>query len=325
MLQQTKLQDFHYFCTVNILCEMENSRIHIPNEKENESIGSSFNHLVKVVEETERTLGKVVWDFSDVTFLHPFFLAPLAIYKSQTVKEIVCESISLPMQSYLNSIYFDRMLHFENAAKETAEMVIEQYASHTHIPLCSFSMTDANKDAFSSIARDLIVRQAKVGAGISTPISYFISELIDNIFEHSESPNGFLFSQFLEQEGCIDLCIADSGITIFKSYEKAGLFQEEIGQDESESLRLANEGRSTKNRPGAENRGYGISTSKRMLVEGLGGSFFMLSGSAFHRYEKSDINYYADVGKFFHWKGTLILLRIPISAPSNFNYIDYLE
>ena len=88
---------------------------------------------------------------------------------------------------------------------------------------------------------------------------------------------------------------------------------------------MANEGRSTKNRPGAESRGYGISTSKRMLVEGLGGSFFMISGGAFHRYEKNSLNYYAEVKDFFHWNGTLILLRIPINTPDNFNYINYLE
>lgn len=216
---------------------MQPARIHIPNVREDERIGSSFNHLIRVVEETNHAQSKVIWDFKDVHFLHPFFLAPLAIFKCQSEKEIRCE----------------------------------------------------------------------------------------NIYEHSESPNGYLFSQFLEHEGCIDLCIADTGITIFRSYEKAGLFQAEIGQDESEALRMANEGRSTKNRPGAESRGYGISTSKRMLVEGLGGSFFMISGGAFHRYEKNSLNYYAEVKDFFHWNGTLILLRIPINTPDNFNYINYLE
>lgn len=303
---------------------MQPARIHIPNVREDERIGSSFNHLIRVVEETNHAQSKVIWDFKDVHFLHPFFLAPLAIFKCQSEKEIRCENISLPMQSYLNNIFFDRTLHFENAAKETAEMVMEQYAEKSYVPLCSFSMTDANKDAFGAIVRDIIVRQTK-STKISTPISYFLGELIDNIYEHSESPNGYLFSQFLEHEGCIDLCIADTGITIFRSYEKAGLFQTEIGQDESEALRMANEGRSTKNRPGAESRGYGISTSKRMLVEGLGGSFFMISGGAFHRYEKNSLNYYAEVKDFFHWNGTLILLRIPINTPDNFNYINYLE
>ena len=105
--------------------------------------------------------------------------------------------------------------------------------------------------------------------GFNTPISYFLSELIDNIYEHSGSPNGYLFSQYLELEQCINLCIADSGITIPGNYKRANLYQQEIDNDPAAALRLANEGRSTKNRPETENRGYGISTSKRMLVEGL--------------------------------------------------------
>ena len=47
-------------------------------------------------------------------------------------------------------------------------------------------------------------------------------------------------------------------------------------------MQAANRGISTKNLPEAENRGFGIVTSKRMLVNGLGGYFLMLSGSALH-------------------------------------------
>lgn len=302
-------------------------RVIIPNVCEDELMGGSFNHLVQVVEQTRQTYrgDTVVWDFREVNFLHPFFLAPLAIFRQQADRDIRCENITLQMQSYLNGIHFDRMLHFENATNETAEHVMDQYADRNHIPLCSFSMTDDNKDAFCSIARNIIVRQTRVGTAVTTPISYFLSELIDNIYEHSGSPNGYLFSQYLEREQCINICIADNGITIPGNYQRVGLYQKEIDGNPAEALRLANEGRSTKNRPETENRGYGISTSKRMLVEGLGGSFFMLSGSAFHRYEHQSLNYYANISSFFHWDGTLILLRIPLNAPEGFNYINYIE
>ena len=54
------------------------------------------------------------------------------------------------------------------------------------------------------------------------------------------------------------------------------------------------------------------------------GGFFMLSGGAFHRYENG-ANDYIDLKKFFDWKGTVVLMRIPVNPPSDFNYIDYLE
>lgn len=302
-------------------------RVFVPNVCGEEFKGDSFNQLVRMIEQTRR-VGKddsVVWDFHDITSLHPFFLAPLAFFRQQSGQDIRCENISLQMQSYLNGIHFDRMLHFKNATRETAEQVMAQYADRNYIPLCSFSMTDGNKDAFYSITRNIIVRQTRIGLAVSTPISYFLSELIDNIYEHSGSPNGYLFSQYLENNQSINLCIADDGVTIPGNYQRTGLYQQEIDGNPAEALRLANEGRSTKNRPETENRGYGISTSKRMLVEGLGGSFLMLSGSAFHRYESHSLNYYANIGSFFHWDGTLIMLRIPVNAPNEFNYINYLE
>jgi hypothetical protein len=44
----------------------------------------------------------------------------------------------------------------------------------------------------------------------------------------------------------------------------------------------ANQGISTKNLPNAENRGYGILTSKKMIIGGLSGNFIMLSGNALY-------------------------------------------
>lgn len=299
--------------------------IQIPNVAEETRIGSSFNYLIKVISKTDAAEGKIVWDFSEVKFLHPFFLAPLAIYKSTSGKDIECVGMSLRVQSYLNSIYFDRLLHFEDEKKEDVDKVMDAYLEKNYIPVCSFAMTDSNKNAFGSVIQHIITTQTNIGNAGITPISYFISELLDNVYEHSKSKNGYVFSQYLAREGAINLCIADSGITVFKSYQEAGLHQEEIGNDEATALWLANEGYSTKNLPNAENRGYGISTSKRMLVEGLNGSFFMLSGNAFHRYERNQENYYVNLKDVFRWNGTIILLRIPVNVPEGFNYYDYLE
>ncbi len=296
--------------------------VKIPNVAEEVRIGYSFNYLVRVIAETEAAEA-VQWDFTGVTFLHPFFLAPLSIYKNTSGKNIECINIPLRIQSYLNSICFDRMLHFGSEKREDVEAVIQKYTDKTYLPLCSFAMTDANKDTFGSIIQSVLTKQAGIGRGGSS-LSYLISELLDNIYEHSRSSYGYVFSQYLEREGVIDLCIADRGITIAGSFQQAGLYQDEIDGSETEALKLANEGYSTKNRPEAENRGYGISTSKEMLVVGMKGAFFMLSGGAFHRYENC-ANDYIDLRNLFRWQGTVILMRIPVVLPEGFNYIDYLE
>ena len=311
------------FAPDNNSCSMEKRIVKIPNIAGEVRIGFSFNYLIKVIAETEASEA-VLWDFTGVTTLHPFFLAPLAIYKNTSGRNIECVNMSLRLQSYLNSICFDRMLHFDRDSREDIEAVMAQYLDRTYIPLCSFAMTDANKDSFGSIMQRIITKQTNIGRGGGSSLSYLISELLDNIYEHSHSKNGYVFSQYLEHEGMIDLCIADTGVTIFNTFKNAGLYQKEIDNNEVEALKLANEGYSTKNRPEAENRGYGISTSKEMLVVGMKGAFFMMSGGAFHRYENG-ANDYIDLKDLFNWKGTVILMRIPVNLPEGFNYIDYLE
>ncbi len=303
---------------------MNNIRVvRIPNATEEVRIGYSFNYMIRVIAETEAA-DAVLWDFADVTFLHPFFIAPLAIYKNTSGKDIKCINMSLRIQAYLNSICFDRMLYFDQEKRDDVESVMQKYTDKSFLPLCSFAMTNANKDAFGSIMKAVLMKQTNIGPKGNSSLSYLISELLDNIYEHSQSPYGYLFSQYSEKEGVINLCIADTGISIAGSFEKAGLYQEEIDGNEAEALKLANEGYSTKNRPEAENRGYGISTSKAMLVNGMKGAFFMLSGGAFHRYENGT-NYYIDLKNIFRWIGTIVLMRIPVVLPDDFNYIDYLE
>jgi hypothetical protein len=113
--------------------------VKIPNVSEEVRIGYSFNYMIKVMSETE-TADVVQWDFADVTFLHPFFLAPLAIYKNTSGKNIECINMSLRIQSYLNCICFDRMLHFGQEKREDIEAVMQKYTDKTYLPLCSFSI-----------------------------------------------------------------------------------------------------------------------------------------------------------------------------------------
>ena len=90
-----------------------------------------------------------------------------------------------------------------------------------------------------------------------------------------------------------------------------------------EAIKAANRGISSKNLPDAENRGYGIYTSKRMLVEGLGGQYLMISGGNFYLKSPGFDSFYSlPVG--LRWNGTIIALRIPYNV-EEFNYVNYLE
>ena len=113
----------------------------------------------------------------------------------------------------------------------------------------------------------------------------------------------------MNQQGYIHICLADDGITVYGSYIRAKKYLDQI-DSEAEALKMANDGYSTKDLPAAENRGYGISTSKDMLVNGLGGAFFMLS---------------VNLPETIRWNGTVILMKIPVKVRDGFRCIDYIS
>jgi len=294
----------------------------IPNVDRDERIGSVFNHLFRVIYQTEEIDDKdVVWDFKNASFFHPFFLAPLILYKNRSQKNIITTNRSSYLNRYFELIYFDDLFSIDELSD--LEKTLNPYYNKSYIPFCRFELCKSNVDGIQTIIQNIIEIQSKAGKEIKTPLSYMLGELICNISEHSDSKYGYIFSQCLShKEKCLDICIADDGITVFGSYVKTGKFLDEIKGNEAEALKLANEGYSTKNLPDIENRGYGISTSKSMLVDGLNGGFFMLSGGAFHRHDSTGSDY-VSLPKMMNWGGTIVLLRIPLFVPQNFNYMNY--
>ena len=116
--------------------------------------------------------------------------------------------------------------------------------------------------------------------------------------------------------------IADSGKTVYNSYIDTDKYVDEVCLDEAKALKMANDGYSTKDLPGAESRGFGLSKSREMVVNGLGGGFFMLSGTSFYRHDDKGINV-VNIPDSFRWNGTIILVKIPTYAPSDFEFYEF--
>lgn len=295
--------------------------IPIPKVIQDARIGSVFNELFTVINYTEATnTESIIWDFSDVTFLHPFFIAPLALYKRNCGLDIKCSHINSQINDYFNLIHFEDI--FDISSDEEIA-VLKSYENKSYIPICSIDANADNIDQWQSFLQTIIQKQTRYGNRMTNPIAYTLSELICNVTQHAKSKKAYLFSQYLEREQSLCICIADNGIGIYASYVETQKYLDIIGQDEAIALKMANEGFSTKDLPDAENRGFGISRTKNMLVKGLGGSFFMLSGSAFHRFNVQGSNY-INLPKSINWNGTIVLLRIPLIPNKNFNFYNYI-
>ena len=291
----------------------------IPHVPRDERIGSAFNHLFPIIHQTDSAADAVAWDFTQTLFLHPFFLAPLAVYKDSSEKPIACTGLQGRMDSYLRAICFD---HVFDASRPESRNILNAYLTKSYIPVSRFMVGDGTEDRIQEVLQRIIEVQSDLSHKMRMPISYLLGELIDNISQHSGSRCGYLFCQRVRRE--LYIVIADRGRTIYGNYIYAKRYEDIVGVDEAAALRIANEGYSTKNLPTAENRGYGLSRSRKMIVKGLGGAYFMLSGTAFYRQEAKGV-YVMNVPEVYRWNGTIILLRLPLETPKGIEFYDYVE
>lgn len=297
--------------------EIRNKTVFIPSVTRDDRIGSVFNQLFYIIHETEK--GGRIWNFKNDTFLHPFFLAPLAIFKDTCTYKIECTGMCDHIKSYLGLVHFEQIYDASNL-KDESELGI--YYQKSYIPISRFLIKNKNIDNLQEVLQRVIEVQSGLPDEMRTPLSSLLSELVGNIGEHSESKYGYLFCQRIKND--LYLIICDRGKTIYNSYVDSDKYLDMIGLDEAKAVMMANDGYSTKDLPESSNRGYGISKSRSMIVNGFGGAFFMLSGTAFYRHSLEGINV-VNIPEEFRWDGTIVLMRIPTSVPSDFNFYDYVE
>ena len=262
---------------------------------------------------------QIILDFTDCHVVSPLFVLSLLVFQSHTEKDIIFTG----KNDYLKSIGLaDGGIRPDTLRRSEFLAVMEGYANKDYIPIVNFpaKVEDDEKEAVSSIVESMLIRQNGIESNVATGLKYIIEETLDNVTEHSQTDRGYIFAQSQKERGYLDICIADRGITLLGSYQR--LPDNEIASD-LEAIKAANRGISSKNLPEAENRGYGIYTSKKMLIEGLRGQYLMISGSTFYMkglcYDK-----FHELPMGLHWDGTIVAFRLPFCEPK-FNYINFIE
>lgn len=299
---------------------LDNNIILIPSTHSDAQITRVFSNFFVISSATEAMENHfIVWDFNNVDNIHPLLSVSLALYAHFCRKHIEIINARTKIGTYLKDIHFKEIINITSEA--TLQNIIKLYNYKAYIPICSFKADDDNVQQH---LQKLIQKQSNAG-GITTMLSYTLGELICNIAQHAEVDNVLLFSEYIDKDNSLNICIADNGIGIYGSYIKANKYLSEVGDNDADALKIANEGYSTKNLPNTENRGFGISTSKNMLVKGLHGAFYMMSGNALQISEFNKPDRFLELPTNVEWQGTLIFLKIPCKAPSNFIYTDYLE
>lgn len=221
---------------------------------------------------------------------------------------------------YLQTILFPTGM--DGALTDDFELFLSSFSTKTYLPLIRFG-TDKHPDPSTrrnnliSQVGQMIRRITQVDSNFYSGLSYLLSELTDNIVDHSGYSHGWLSFQCYPTEGFIDLCIGDSGGGILGSYQRYS-GPKDYSYVSSDFLAVAEmiKGESTKK---LDERGFGFHTSRELLVDGMSGNFTFVSGEAL-------LLDYKLIPFGTHFPGTLAHLRIPVSGlKPGFSVYDYVE
>lgn len=304
---------------------MTDCHILVPNFDPSTDIGEILFDIFSIMAGYENSGGDLILDFRDSKYLHPVFVALLAVYKDsleKPTKEINTDLCSLKGKG---GLLLRDPIHISHS--ESAEDILSAYIATGCFPLCLFERPYGEIDKLQtliiSILGDLL--NSRTGWNPRMILSYILSELICNIQEHSHASRGYVCVFPSEEKDCVYVCVADNGISIHGSYEVSSCcdYISFIGNDHAEALRCSTKGYSTKDRPRHE-RGYGISSSLAMVADGLKGEFIILSGRGLFRRNK-DGEQFVNLPYDLSWDGTFILVKVPIQPVDKFDFYQYVS
>jgi hypothetical protein len=252
--------------------------IQIP-DRTHEDFGDSLAKLIAAVNEINSCPDdEIILDFTKAKMLNPFFIGGLVCVinkiKKQGKKLVLNHDQNYNISKYLNKIFFPDTFSFADSIKPDYSRALEAYSKKTYIPIIRFKTgshgndTVISENILSAISL-LLKNQLNFSERQRMPLAYFLGELTDNINEHSFAEEGYVFAQYYPNSNYLDLCICDAGRGILQSYLSNPKY---FPKTEAEAMQLALSGLSTKDRP--ESRGFGISTTRNMLINGLRGKFF---------------------------------------------------
>lgn len=292
---------------------------------QSDTMGETIKLLLEVLENWPhgKSGEELYIDMLNIKFVHPFFVLPLSVLIENSrdkFKEIKYEC-NENLKNYLDTIYFPT--GFEIHRFKDWKSRLSEYSLKTYLPVCkvpaAINYTAIRENVLSTF-EDILVQQLKFKGQMISVIKYLIGEAMDNITEHSKAPYGWLMVQNYPKKGYIDVCIVDDGKGLLESYKDSCVFQN-INTD-YEALEYAVNGKSTKDN--SDTRGFGINTSRKMLVNGLKGKYFLFSGSAFYIYT-NNFERILSLKEDTSWAGTMLALQIPHKPKDDFDYTTFLE
>ncbi|VUT27723.1 MAG: hypothetical protein SYNGOMJ08_00273 [Candidatus Syntrophoarchaeum sp. GoM_oil] len=187
-------------------------------------------------------------DLSKMNWFYPTSLLPLGIFMKERPDISVIPPSNPNVSAYVDII----------TKSEMSPLSQKSYIPIVQVPL--------DKNQRDKMLEPLYCKHQQFG-GINA-FGYFVGELVDNIYQHSNFSTAYIMAQEYSQKRFIDVGIIDNGVSIPGAFEKAGFNVD----DDAKALAEAVKGLSTKKDEGE--RGYGLRSNIKLLTEGLNGRCF---------------------------------------------------
>lgn len=296
--------------------------IEVP-ERFSDNFGDPFRYILQILPDLNLHWDEIVVDFRNSKFIVPHYLGPLScILKKKSNEGVKITILDSHTGSYLNTVQFPFGLDLNHGHSDELKFKFKSYSSKTYLPIVHFPTGAIRQEADTRInvlsAIDALLKeQLKLPINVLQAFYYFLEELTQNVVDHSGVNSGMVFAQFYPDKNYLDLSICDAGKGIYHSYLTNSKHRP---QSNTEALNFAVYGKSTKDIP--ESRGFGLNTSRSMLVKGMQGKFLLMSGNDFfvqtiNREEIISL----DVKDYF--PGCMLNLRIPIFRSESFTIHSY--
>lgn len=281
------------------------------------ALGAQLSEVIdflEFIEQFSESQNLIKINLSEIKFIHPLFalaLSSLISHLQDKGNESIIDSPnSTACTKYLDLINFPDGLRPDETINW--KKVLNKYRGRNYMPIVNFSTLRDSKNSYItnqvlSKINWLIKENLQLDAPYESAVGYLISEITDNIIEHSGVERGWLLTQYYPTTEYLDICIIDTGKSLLGSYKDAG---QEIYTDEN-AIDNALKGISTK----SPDRGTGIPTSRSISKGGLEGDFALFSGRSLF-YNDNIINLHVS------WPGTFVAMRIKKSV-EGFNFYSH--
>ena len=242
-------------------------------------------------------------DLADVRFIYPTTLLPLSGLITSSPSCYVEPTQSAP-RGYISTILCPS----------------PRGQGKSHVSLAELPH---DKEESSAVLSDIFSMCKSMGKqdGSRSALVYAVSELVDNIYEHSQFTRALVIGQRYDYKGFADISFYDDGMTI------PGSLKAKVDGSPTKRVCAALGGESAKD----VSRGFGLRTTFDLFTSGLDSDFFVASGAG-AAYGGKEASAYGGKEGVLAYKlpgpakidGTLITVRVPLEPPA-VNIYDYIE